>query len=138
MESIDEAKLGKWIRECLPKVQAVWLFGSFATHEAKAESDVDLGVLLPFHSPVQPDKLSRIRTELAEKLGRSVDLIDLRKASTVLQNEVVSQGRCILELDPTAKAIFEMENLSRWQKLNEERRGILEEVYTSGRILSDG
>ena len=53
--------------------------------------------------------------------------------STVFQNEIINSGRLISAADPEAIAAFEMMVLSAYQKLNEERKEILEEFFTSKR-----
>jgi uncharacterized protein len=67
-------------------------------------------------------------------IGRSVDLINLRQVSTVLQKEVVMADRRIFEGDLGAAEEFEMLTLSYYQKLNEERAGVIEDALARGRF----
>ncbi len=64
-----------------------------------------------------------------------MDLVNLRKANTVFQNEIMQQGRIIYQQDERVVDEFEMQVLSSYQKLNEERAGILEDILETGRIL---
>jgi uncharacterized protein len=126
------------IRKAFPGVQAVWLFGSTASGDAHADSDIDLAVLLPPGRRADPTEIFRLRASLTEALGRETDLVSLREAPVAFANEIVSHGGRIWEASVRAADEFEMRTLSSWQKLNEERAGILEDVLATGRILSHG
>jgi predicted nucleotidyltransferase len=119
-----------------PTVQAIYLFGSYATENERADSDVDIALLL------RPDELktvgslcqSRLHLELERLLNRDVDLINLRKVSTVLQKEVIFAERRIYDGDRYAADEFEMLTMSLYQKLNEERAEILQDAISGGRF----
>ncbi|MBX3050966.1 MAG: nucleotidyltransferase domain-containing protein [Caldilineaceae bacterium] len=126
------------IRAAYPNVQAVYLFGSYATAHERPDSDADIALLLP-HAQAKaagPLLMSDLRFALESQLGRSVDLINLRLVSTVLQKEIVATGRRIDCADRNAAAEFEMLVLSFYQKLNQERREILEEFFRSKRAYA--
>ncbi len=112
------------------------MFGSYGTDQAWADSDVDIAVLLPHEKSPKAGSLvmSDLRFELERLLGRGVDLINLRQVPTVLQKEIVMADRRIEQADEYAADEFEMLTFSYYQKLNEERREILEDVLASGRI----
>jgi len=137
MEAIPTAVLDR-IREAFPEAQAVWVFGSFATEDAGPGSDLDLAILLPpgFHADV--NVLYQLRNTLVATAGREVDLISLREAPSVFANEIVSTGVLLWQSRTRPVEEFEMHVLSLWQKLNEERAGILEDILATGRILSHG
>jgi hypothetical protein len=59
--------------------------------------------------------------------------VNIRQVSTVFQNEIINSGRLISTGDPEAIGEFEMLVLSAYQKLNEERKEILEEFFKSKR-----
>lgn len=122
----------------LPDMQAVYLFGSFGTEDETAASDVDIAILLPPDrvKSVKPIKLFEVRCELEEVLRRDVDLVNLRDVNTVFRHEVLKEVRRIYCADTYAADVFEMLTMSFYQKLNEERAGILDEIATSGRILA--
>ncbi|MGF6947554.1 hypothetical protein QF028_000047 [Neobacillus sp. B4I6] len=75
-----------------------------------------------------------IAQEIATKLNRDVDLIDLSEASTVFQAQVIYTGRVIYCIDNNKKAKFELKTLKMYAKLNEERSPILKKVEESGSI----
>lgn len=125
------------IRNHYPNVEAVYLFGTFGTAMEKPDSDLDLALLLPYSESRREGSLafSRCREELESLTGRSVDLINLREANTVFQNEIITEGRLIYVSDGPETDAFEMKVLSAYQKLNEERADILKEIESSGKVL---
>lgn len=113
------------VRRCLEPMQpvAVYLFGSAASGSMREGSDVDVAILP--REPLEPVLLFDTQTELAERIGRDIDLIDLDRASTVFRKEVLRGGRLILETDHRRRAEFEMYALSDYARLNEERTPVL-------------
>ena len=79
-----------------PQVHLAILFGSCASGNATAASDVDLAVQAD--RPLDADLKIRLIEEVAEQLGRPVDLIDLRTAGEPLLGEVL-KGRRLLGSD---------------------------------------
>ena len=133
----EQEKLGsglELIRDFLPEVQAVYLFGSFAESDERPESDIDIALLLPYDKAKALGTLygSEVHQALTRHFGREVDLINLREVSTVFQNQIVSTGTLLYSADDYARQTFEMYTLSFYQKLNEERAAILEELYRTG------
>ena len=70
---------------------------------------------------------------LEKQVNRSVDLINLRLVSTVLQKQVIEYGKVLACQDQYALQEFEMLTLSFYQKLNEERKEILQSFWDTGR-----
>ena len=120
------------LRQALPGAQAIYLFGSSAQGTAQAGSDLDLAVLLA--RPLDPAARWRLAEEIAAAIGRDVDLIDLRAVPTVLQAQVLAADRLLFDGDPGARAVFEMLVLSDYARLNDERRGILDDVRARGTV----
>lgn len=118
-----------------PDIQAIYLFGSYDTAHEQPHSDVDIALLLPPEKVRETGSLalSPLWFELEKLLCKSVDLIDLRSVSTVFQKEIVMADRRIDCRDEYAADEFEMLVLSFYQKLNEERREILDEFWRTGR-----
>ena len=83
----------KAILQRYPTAQAIYLFGSYGTPDEWADSDVDIALLLPHRDAKQAGSLALTDLHLAleDMLQRSVDLINLRRVSTVLQKEVVGE-----------------------------------------------
>lgn len=119
-----------------PSVQAVYIFGSYQTENEWPDSDVDIAVLL---SPEESKKagslvMSELHLALGSTLKRDVDIVNLRHVPTVLQKEIVTADRRIYTGDRYAAEEFEMLTLSFYQKLNEERAGIIESALRDGRF----
>jgi predicted nucleotidyltransferase len=120
------------IRAAVPELVAVYQFGSTTDGTTHADSDLDLAVLARRPLP----NLDRwdLQEELAVQMGRDVDLVDLRSASTVMQAQVIDTADLLAEADRTARQEFEMQVCSAYALLNEERAGILNDVQERGRV----
>jgi uncharacterized protein len=124
------------ILEHYPATQHIYLFGSYGTPDEWPTSDVDIAVLLP---PVEAKQvgslaLSAAHLALERLLGRDVDLINLRRVSTVFQKEIIMADRRIYCAEAYATDEFEMLVLSFYQKLNQERADILADGLRTGRF----
>ena len=76
-----------------------------------------------------------LATEVAGKLHvEYADLINLRTAPVILRKEIIAADRRIYCADEYAADEFEMLTISFYQKLNEERRGIVESALKTGRF----
>ncbi|MDP2992368.1 MAG: nucleotidyltransferase domain-containing protein [Deltaproteobacteria bacterium] len=121
-----------------PDVEAIYIFGTYGTSDEQKGSDADIALLFP-HDRAKLIKnlvVSECRYALEEILKRDVDIINLRMVNTVFQHEIVQEGRIIYQQDENAVDHFEMSVISSYQKLNEERAGIIQEIFESGRILN--
>ena len=121
------------LREALPDLVAVYRFGSSVLEGTpRPESDLDFAVLArrPFDAVTRFD----LQERLASALGRTVDLVDLRTASPVMAMQVVAGGRVLHEGDGAERGRFEDLAYSRYARLNEERRGILERIAREGTV----
>jgi hypothetical protein len=98
---------------------------------------IDIALLLSPEEARSENSLafSGCRDDLEARTGRSVDMINLREVNTVFQNEIITEGRLIYRADEARTDAFEMKVLSSYQKLNEERGGIIKEIETTGRIF---
>ncbi|HEY8991959.1 MAG TPA: nucleotidyltransferase domain-containing protein [Luteolibacter sp.] len=102
---------------------AIYLFGSVAAGTARPDSDLDLAVLPGVEA--DPMVCFQIANRLAEFFGREVDLVDLSRASTVLAKEVLRTGVLLGDARPNDRREFEMQTLSDYARLNEERQPVL-------------
>ncbi|MCF8108023.1 MAG: nucleotidyltransferase domain-containing protein [Desulfohalobiaceae bacterium] len=126
------------VLECLPELQAAYLFGSYANNDAHPGSDVDIAVLLPpaFARQMQSITLFQARCDLEKAVHNNVDLINLRRVNTILQKEVITYGKRFLCHDVYAAEEFEMLVFSAYQKLSQERSAIIESILQNGRVLA--
>ncbi len=120
-----------------PNTQAIYLFGTWGTEYQRRDSDLDIAVLLPpaTASAVDCSEWLRLLVEVAQAAKvEYADLINLRTAPVILRKEIIAANRRIDCADEYAADEFEMLTLSYYQKLNEERRGIVESGLSTGRF----
>ena len=122
--------------EYYPHVQGIYLFGSYLTEDEWPDSDVDLALLVP---PLEAGQvrhlaMSECSLALSRVLGKEVDLLNARTVSTVVQKEIITQGRLLYCADRYAVDEFEMLTISLYQKLNEERSDIISSALADGRF----
>ncbi len=129
-----ENQIVAFLRKRLPAVKGIYLFGSRVEGKGHAESDWDVAVLRAHTLPAALLEWWHIQEELAASINQSVDLIDLQGASTVMRFEVIGKGRRLWCGDPDYCGVFEMLSFSFYQRLQQERAVILEEIRRSGAI----
>jgi len=71
-------------------VQELWLFGSAAREELRADSDIDL--LVDFNAPVTLFEFARLRRRLETLLGRSVDLVTRDALKPQLRDQILREA----------------------------------------------
>ena len=111
------------IKQVYPEVWAVYLFGSFNTEYERPESDLDLALLLK--NPCNPLALWELSQKIAIKINREVQVVDLRQASTVFQNEIIRNERRIFCQKPKECNELESIYLAMYLRFNEERKDLL-------------
>ena len=90
----------------------VLVFGSAATGALRAHSDVD--VAIAGASAFDAETLLDTQAALAEKLGRSVDLIDLARVDGLILHRIMTQGRRV-KTDPSLFVRFQSKALG-WKE----------------------
>ncbi|MGM0593905.1 MAG: type VII toxin-antitoxin system MntA family adenylyltransferase antitoxin [Pseudomonadota bacterium] len=110
---------------------AIYAFGSRIQGTATAESDLDLAVLVAGYA--DPLQLWEVAGELSDFAGYTVDLLDLRAASTVMQYQIVTTGERWWAVDHQA-ALYETVILSEKTELDQARAGLLADIEERGRI----
>ena len=113
-----------FLRQNLPDVKLIYLFGSRASGHATENSDWDLAVLNTH--PIDNKQRWDLAQELASLLNSDIDLVDLIGASTVLQMQVVSQGQRLFGVVQDTD-VFETQVYSMYAHLQESRREIINE-----------
>lgn len=126
------SKITETIGAQVPDLIAIYQFGSAGTPAMRTESDVDLAFLADM--AMDPVATWDLAQRIARDIGRDVDLIDLRRASTVMAAQIVTTATRLLCNDEARCDAFEAYALSDYARLNEERRDILNDIRTRGRI----
>jgi predicted nucleotidyltransferase len=113
-----------------PNAWAIYAYGSFARGDQTPVSDVDLAVLLPPEERMH-DLLS-VMSDVASRVHREIDLVDLRRVSDVLRREVLSEGIPLYVSLPDLVLEWEGSAMSRYQRYREEVRDLLEDFQRTG------
>lgn len=119
------------IRAAFPQTLAIYAFGSRILGSAQVDSDLDLAVLVATYA--EPLQLWEVANQLAGVVGCAVDLLDLRAASTVMQYQVITQGRVLWASVPGA-GLFECFVLSEKNNLDAARSGLLNDIAIEGKV----
>ena len=127
----DDGAVTRHLRAALPNLLAIYAFGSQVQGTAGPDSDLDLAVLVAGYA--DPLRLWTLASELQDIAGCSVDLLDMRAASTVMQYQVLTTGRRLWALDLSA-GLFECYVLSAKTDLDEARAGLLADIAKDGRV----
>lgn len=121
-----------------PETLAVYRFGSWGTPYQRADSDLDVAVLLPHAIAKDLDFMdwATLNGKIAclSETDR-VDLVNLRTADTDVQAEIIRTGDVVFCRDHDIRLAFEALILSMHQDLNRYRRGLYEDIRASSRVL---
>lgn len=131
MAAISDIDILTAARSALPDLQALILFGSRAAGTESADSDLDLAVLLP--KPADPVRLWEVGETIARQLNVDVDLVDLRTASTVMQFQIITNGRRLFA-DGAEADRYDAYIMSAMTSLNEARAPLLADIVRDGRV----
>lgn len=111
---------------------AVYLFGSRAQGSARADSDIDLALLLPDDGSLPATERIDLIARLEELAGRRVDLVLLNRAPLPLQFEIIHTGIVLYESSFDARTDFEdivvRDYLDLSPMLERSRQEIMEEA----------
>jgi predicted nucleotidyltransferase len=115
----------------VPNLLAIYAFGSRISGTAGPESDLDLAVLVAGYA--DPLTLFDLAGDLADIAACSVDLLDLRAASTVMQYQILTTGQRWWTKDVQA-ALYEAAVLSEKIELDAARAGVLADIQMKGTV----
>lgn len=123
-------------RNTIEHLRAVWLFGSYANNCHDALSDMDIAILTDWTSPqISAVTLWDVSQNLACILNKDVDIVDMHRASTVMQYQIVVYGKRIfgygLDID-----LYECGVLRKKIALDELRAGFLSDILARGSVYA--
>lgn len=113
-------------------VQAIYLYGSMARGDGRQDSDVDIALMRL--APVDAALALQLRTELGAKLGRDVDILDLRRAPTEVAFQAVTDGVVLYGESDPAVALYENSVMSMYAAVQLERREIIADIVARGSV----
>lgn len=124
MNQPELQKIVDFLKQALPDIQLIYLFGSRVDGSHKSSSDWDIAIL----GQQKWDNVQRweLAQEFSSLLNADVDLVDLLSASTVLNMQVASKGR-LLSGDINIKDVYETKVYSMYGRLQESRQNIIEQ-----------
>lgn len=74
----------------VPGLELAYVFGSIARGEEQPQSDIDIAVLAS--KSLSADTFLTLHRAIADATGRSVDVVDLRRAGHPVLGEVLREG----------------------------------------------
>lgn len=104
----------------------IYIFGSISKDKVRKDSDIDIAILTD--RQIDEYKLFILSQKLADVLKREVDLVDLKKASTVFKIQIIKTGKLIYNSDNLRKMYFQMRAMRDYTLLNEERIEIINKI----------
>ncbi|KZY75061.1 hypothetical protein A3740_16200 [Oleiphilus sp. HI0068] len=119
---MENSELVSLIKQHLPSVKLIYLFGSRATNEARPSSDWDIAVMAEKKIPLST--LWELKELLANTCRAEVDLIDLLQSTTVLNVQIIERGQLLYDACDAAMS-FETRVLSMYGRLQEGREDIM-------------
>ena len=94
-KTLSTADIQKAIQPILGKypIKSASIFGSYARHEARPDSDID--ILVEFSSTIGLIQFVNIQLELEDTLGKKVDLVEISTLKPQLKANILNEG-CFL------------------------------------------
>jgi uncharacterized protein len=104
------------LEECDGSVVAAWLFGSVARGTAHARSDVDVAVLRTRDEAPRElaDLPLDLEDDLARRLRRRVQVVDVGRAPADLVHRVLRDGVLLVDRDRARRVRFEVASRNRY------------------------
>jgi hypothetical protein len=110
-----EARLRSFFEADARGAIAVYLFGSVARGDSRADSDVDVGILFAADPPATlaaPQFV--LEGELERVLHAPVQVVALNRAPADLVHRVLRDGRLLLDRDRAARIRFEVQSRNEY------------------------
>lgn len=99
------------------EIQAAYVFGSVAAGRVRADSDVDIAVLVDRR--VRPAHMLKYQLKLMADLGSAlhrsdVEVVILNEAPPLLAHRILSQGKLVFERSASARVEFQVKTAGRY------------------------
>lgn len=120
------------LHEAIPNIDAIYVFGSRASGAATPTSDLDIAVYTG--TSVSTVDLWWLAQRVALIEGCDVDLVDLKRASTVLQYQIITTGTLIEVNNQLQTDLYEIFILRSYAELQRVRAPLLEDIKRRGSV----
>jgi len=112
--------------------QTLILFGSSVKGYFREDSDIDVAFISA--KEIKSYDLYILAQALVSEVGREVDLVDFRQASTVFKAQILGLGQVIYSDNSKKLAELQIRTLKEYALLNEERAEILRNISVRGSV----
>jgi len=132
LSSRDREQIIDTLRQEIPKLQALYLFGSQKDGSATEKSDIDIAYLSS--NPLSSVKRWEISQHLASLLSLDVDLIELTSTNTIFRYQILSTAERIYG-DGYDVESFETLAYGFYLRFKEERQPIVDEIMKNRSVF---
>lgn len=116
-------------------VATVYLFGSQARKNIRAESDIDLAVLFTEKATENFNNILTFTAELNDLLKKKVDICDIESVDLLFTYRVLSEGKLVYKFDEEKRVAFETKLLRNYFDL----KPFFDEYYiTISKLAGEG
>jgi predicted nucleotidyltransferase len=123
----------KSLKDDIPTLQALYLFGSQNDNTATQKSDIDLAYLS--EGKLTPLQIWEISQKLANILSMDVDLVDIKETDTIFRYQIISTSSRIYGEGYEVES-FETLAFSFYLRFQEERKPIIDAIKKRKSILA--
>jgi len=122
------------LQRLIPGLAAVYVFGSVARGDTRADSDLDLAIVVDGVLSHSEREAARLAVE--DVLNTDVDLVDLAAVSPILGRQVLMEGRRIVAFNAFVADMVEIRVMRDYEDLKYRRAGIEADIIARGRVLA--
>ena len=132
LKKLDKQLIIDTLKQEIPKLQALYLFGSQNDGSATTKSDVDIAYLS--QKPLSSLERWDISQKLASLLSLDVDLIELSTTNTIFRYQILSTAERIYGGGYEVES-FETLAYSFYLRFQEERQPIVDEILKNKSVF---
>jgi len=125
LNSEEKQHIVETLKQAIPTLQALYLFGSQKDGSAVSSSDVDIAYLSM--KPLDNVVRWELSQQLARQLSKDVDLVELFQTNTVFRYQILSTGERLYGEGYEVEA-FETLAYSFYLRFQEERQPIVDAI----------
>ena len=132
LKTLDKKLIINTLKKEIPKLQALYLFGSQNDGSVTKKSDVDIAYLS--QKPLTSLERWDISQKLASLLSLDVDLIELSTTNTIFRYQILSTAERIYGTGYEVES-FETLAYSFYLRFQEERQPIVDEILKNKSVF---